>query len=482
MILQSLLAFVPAVLIGLLTVLIAWPGDYRRDLLLKTALGIGLGSGITSCLYFLFSLVMRPRSRVYWLVEAAVLSGLILVAVLLRNKKLPKTVDRPIPPLTNAPNQVTYLLVAVLAVIVLVAAASFTIQSLMQPHGIQDAWNIWNMRARFLFRGGPDWKDLFSPAIYWLNHPDYPFLVTAGSARAWSLIGVESTFVPMVQAGLYTLGLLGVIFAGLGTMRSWGQGALAALLLASSSWFILFGAWQIADVPLDFFYTAAIFLMILSLLPPLPASPGILFLFGMTAGLAAWTKNEGILFLVILLGLWASARIITHRQERLQLREITSLVLGLFLPLIALFWLKVSLAPPNDLFAGQSGESISTRLLDLSRYSLTLAYFWHSIINFSGFPGWTLSILPPLALFTLLFWPANRPQAGRGLLFAALCLVFLSLGYFVIYIITPHDLVWHLRTAANRLVFHLYPPLLVILFWTLRTPEEVAGQFNKETT
>jgi hypothetical protein len=439
---------------------------------------LGLGPGITSCLYFLFSLVMRPRSRVYWLIEAAVIAALVLAFVLQRLKKPRQQKDNPPAP---AMTRVTALLITVFGAIFIIAAASFTIQSLMQPHGIQDAWNIWNMRARFLFRGGPDWKDLFSPAIYWLNHPDYPFLVTAGSARAWSLIGTESTSAPALQAGLYAFALLGVIFTALGMQRSWGQGALAGLLLASSSWFVLFGAWQIADIPLDFFYATSIFLLILTLSSPLPTPSGVLFLFGLAAGLAAWTKNEGILFMVVLLGLWAAARILISRTERLpiRLREIAFLCMGLLLPLLALFWLKLFLAPPNDLFVGQSSESIGSRLSDFSRYSLTLSYLWQSIANFSVFSGWSLSLLPLLVLFTLLFWPARRPQAARGLRTAALCLVLLSLGYFMIYIITPHDLVWHLRTAANRLVFHLYPPALIILFWTLRTPEEVVIQLQK---
>lgn len=478
MILPALLAFVPAVLIGVLTVLLAWPGAYNRNLALKIALGLGIGPGITSCLYFLFSQVLRPRSRAYWLLEAAVLIALLVAAALLAKKKQNEIAVWQENPSPSAPGKITYLLITALAVIVLLASASFTIQSLMQPHGIQDAWNIWNMRARFLFRGGPDWKDLFTPAIYWLNHPDYPFLVTAGSARAWSLLGVESTFAPMVQAGLYALGLLGVIFSGLGIQRSWGQGALAALLLASSSWFVLFGAWQISDVPLDFFFTASVFMFVLTLSAPIPTPPSVMFLFGLSAGLAAWTKNEGILFLVVILGIGAAARLFTQ-PKGLRMRELGGLAMGLLLPLTALFWLKVFLAPPNDLFAGQSDGSILARLSDLSRYSLTLSYLWRSILNFSWFTGWSLSLLPLLAIFALLFWPARRPQTARGLLAAALCLFILFLGYFVIYIITPHDLVWHLRTAANRLVFHLYPPVLLILFWTLRSPEEVVNQLRK---
>jgi hypothetical protein len=450
-------------------VLLAWPGPYRRGLPLKLALSLGIGPGIASCLYFLFSLAARPRSRVYWLLEAAVLIALLVAAFLLNKKKLAQASESPI---HTAPNGITPFLCAAMLLVLIAASASFVSQSLMQPHGIQDAWNIWNMRARFLFRGGPDWKDLFSPAIYWLNHPDYPFLVTAGVARAWSLTDAETTRVPMVQAALYALGLVAVLFTGLGSRRSWGHGALAALLLASSAWFVLFGAWQIADIPLDFFYASAIFLLVTVLAAP-TAPPGMLFLLGLTTGLAAWSKNEGVLFLCALLGLWAAARLWARLPARALVRESASLAFGLLLPAIALFCLKL-IAPPNDLFVDQSSGSLLSRLTDLSRYSLTLSYLWqNSLLNFSGFSGWNVPLLPILALFAWLFWPARRPAATRALWIAALCLVVVGAGYFIILIITPHDLLWHLRTAANRLVFHLYPPLLVILFWLLRTPEEV---------
>ena len=114
------------------------------------------------------------------------------------------------------------------------------------PHGV-------------LFRGAAGWKDLFSPAIYWLNHPDYPFLVTAGTARAWNVINSESTLAPILQAAIYALALGGTLFSGLGLRKSWGQAALALTLLAGSSWFVLFGAWQIADIPLDFFILSSLF-------------------------------------------------------------------------------------------------------------------------------------------------------------------------------------------------------------------------------
>ena len=73
-----------------------------------------------------------------------------------------------------------------------------------------------------------------------------------------------------------------------------------------------------------------------------------ILLAGMTAGLAAWTKNEGILFLAAII----AARFVTvarPRGLRAYLRELRHFVIGLAPPLAVLIYFKVALAPPNDL-------------------------------------------------------------------------------------------------------------------------------------
>jgi len=44
-------------------------------------------------------------------------------------------------------------------------------------------------------------------------------------------------------------------------------------------------------------------------------------------------------------------------------------------------------------------------------------------------------------------------------------------GYFIIYLITPRDLAWHLLVSLNRLFLQLFPSLLFTYFMIVRTPE-----------
>ena len=87
---------------------------------------------------------------------------------------------------------------------------------------------------------------------------------------------------------------------------------------------------------------------------------------GWLAALAAWTKNEGSLFLI--------ATVIAHiviamrsGQYRRALRQSAVFGLGL-LPVSALLvYFKLPLAPDNDLLAGQGWEATWHRLISFKR-------------------------------------------------------------------------------------------------------------------
>jgi hypothetical protein len=62
-------------------------------------------------------------------------------------------------------------------------------------------------------------------------------------------------------------------------------------------------------------------------------------------------------------------------------------------------------------------------------------------------------------------------QDRRFLLTAALCLCGMAAGYFFIYVTTPQNLAWHIRTSLNRLLLHLWPSAVFVFFLIVRTAE-----------
>ena len=242
---------------------------------------------------------------------------------------------------------------------------AFVVCWLGEPHGFWDAIAIWNLRARFLFLGGDHWRDAFAmpdPRF----HTDYPLLIPGSVARCWTYVKMDTSLAPALIALLFTLGTAGLL-GGLVTVwrgRLWGSLALITLLGTKN--YVRIGLYQIADVPLAFFILAAVGLLSVRDRPN-NGGQGCLVLAGMAAGFAAWTKNEGLLFLACLF----PARLLVcgaaHGWKE-ALRELPPLLLGLLPIALLLLYFKARLVGPNDLIRSQTTDTMLGRLGDPSRY------------------------------------------------------------------------------------------------------------------
>lgn len=78
----------------------------------------------------------------------------------------------------------------------------------------------------------------------------------------------------------------------------------------------------------------------------------------------------------------------------------------------------------------------------------------------------------------LLFLGLSYPEQYKiSIYISSIVLLLMLMGYFMVYIISPHDLVWHLNTSLERLFLQLLPSAIFIFFVLLTTPEEM--QINK---
>jgi hypothetical protein len=50
------------------------------------------------------------------------------------------------------------------------------------------------------------------------------------------------------------------------------------------------------------------------------------------------------------------------------------------------------------------------------------------------------------------------------------------LGYVTIYVITPYDLAWHVRTSLGRLLMQLWPAVLFTFFLRIAIPERALAR------
>lgn len=442
------------------------PRPAVEELALDMSLAVGIGLGVSSCLYSLW-LILFGGSRLFLLLEAAGLA-LLLARWIQRRRREPG-----ITPAHGAgfhpagPRWLRPTLLAVFGLLVAVSTAIFAVRSAARPHGGWDATTIWNMRARFLFRGADQWMTAFSDRLGVWTHTDYPLLLPASIARAWSAIGDDTTLVPALVAALFVTATAGLLVAAVARFRGLDQGLMAGIVLLGSRGLVRQGTTQYADIPLGLFVLAALVCIALWL----DGEPGerrrYLVLAGLCAGLAAWTKNEGLLFLLTFLLAFAWASLRRGWRDPGSWRDPGALAVGLLPVLAIVVGFKWLIAPTNDLVAAFAPGDALRQLTDPERFALVAARFGTAAYLLGG---WIVSMPLVLSAYLVIVGLSPSPPPRPALLLGAICLTLTLAGYFAVYLLSPHDLAWHLEVSLYRLMLHVWPGLLFLLFLMARSP------------
>ncbi len=450
MIFSAVVAVGLAWLLGTLTVSLLWPRirSVRMDLSLILPLGIGLGLGLTSALYFAASLVFENPARISTVTE--VLVSAVLAWCLWRRPPSSAIDARP----ATAWLPRTWfglLIVTIFGQVAILAAVATARAYKAEPLGSWDGWAIWNMHARFMFRGSANWPELLrQPAIAW-THADYPLLVPASVARVWAWVGRDAPSASGLVSAMFGVATVGLLIAATARLRSRLIALIGGLLLLGTPFFVTFSSNEHADIPLGFFMLATVALLALS--DREPPARGLSALAGLAAGMAAWTKNEGLLFAVVVGFTWVG-----YEWSRGSRWTIGAFLSGLVAALLPVIYFKISLAPPNDVVSGQLVERLGG-LFDGSRHLLILDALGRDLTRFGEW-----RVAPFLAMLLPLIGPGWQRLSRREWLVAVVIGLMLA-GYYGIYLLTPWDLGWHLSFSLVRLLLQLWPA--VIFFWCL---------------
>jgi hypothetical protein len=343
--------------------------------------------------------------------------------------------------------RVRVVLVALLILNFLLLAFSFATEFGLHPYGGWDGWAIWNNRARFLFRSDAPWERAFSGLQDW-SHPDYPLLLPAGIARLWSLAGAEAVWAAPLLAVFFSVGSPWLVYGSVRRALGKGRALVALLVFASFGAALRHGASQYAD-------TALAFYILLTLISSARyddeegADPRQALLAGFAAGCAGWTKNEGLLFLVVFLWLRVAAHLRRGSAASAR-REFGALGAGLLLPLATLLFFKLRLAPPGDFSAALHGGAWH-QLADLERWLLIATAFAGQLAT----PACAFLATVAMSASLLGGWRSTAPRRQ-----VAGLLPLLFSGYFLVYLLTPRELAWHLETSLERLVFQIWPAVV----------------------
>jgi hypothetical protein len=452
--------------IGFLLIALLWPlrVPSRPQMLLRVFLSFCIGQGIISIVYFLGLIFFgRPDQRIIF-VEILLLIGLLGSFLYRRNKY---GVAAGLEGAAQCVRESPLNRILSLGFFIALAASLFAmiVAAMRGPHGGWDAWAVWNLHARAIYRGGTAWKNIFSPLISW-SHPDYPLLLPLSVARGWQYAGIETTMVPAVFSLLFSFATVGLLYASLSTLRSKEQGFLAGVILLGSTSFLMYGSSQLADIPFSLYLLAAIVLIVLQNSVSSVSNYNLLILAGMTIGFASWTKNEGLAAVVVV----CLAHLVGttwFRGWKHYLHQALFFFAGLVPILAVIFYFKTQISPPSDLLAAQLQKSTLTLSTDYTRHLLISETVGKHLFNYSGY-GINITYL--LAIYLICIGIAHKHKIA--LVTSSLVVFLMFVVFYLVYLTTPYDLAWHLRTSLDRVLLQLWPSFLFIYFLLALTPQE----------
>ena len=455
-----LLPFLIAFLVGFLLSKILIKLDKPIELfLLRIFIGIGLGIGVISILNFI-SLMLLSNKTSYFNSKIfnkilAVLTAILIIYILISEIhkifRIKKSVHV---------SMQFILLSLVLAIAMVFIFDRFWMISAGNSHGGWDAWAIWNLHASFIYFGGDEWRNLFTDILRW-SHVDYPLMTPSMIVFGWKILGNNSRFIPMILGAIYTFGTIGVTYAALLYLRNYKIASIAVLILGFTLTFIREGASQYADVPLAF-YISCVFSLLLIVTSRKNLDYKLFVLIGILLGFSTWTKNEGIVFVVIFFLVLGIKEVL---NKSIEWKMWGALLIG-FIPIEFVLLIFKSITIGNGMVNSLSLQGIMSKLLDYERYKIVIKNTITYLLQFGQKDFSVFIIITILLIITGIKFSLNNNGIVIG--FGVLITTFIL--YLFIYVLTPNDIDWHMRTSFLRLVVQLYPSLIICLFTIMRDP------------
>lgn len=469
MIVSLVLSSLLSLFIGYFFICLFLPRSGRDLFLVKGSLAVGLGIGISSCVFFLWLSVAGPLTIKPVLTEALFLIGIVLINKLRKKNHQQKS--------SSFSEQAVPKIIPISFVIATIGTIiSFLLISLKNPHGGWDAWASWNMWARYIFRGGHLWRE----ALYNLSHDHplpfpiqkpplslhiHPLLLPMSVARYWKYLNHETLAAPILISFLFTFATVGLISSALSLIKSKVHGLLAGLVLLGSPFFIQHGASQYADVPFGFFLLSTFVLIALQERFS-DVNPNLLFLTGITVGLSLLTKNEGGMFLISVI---ISYLVVSLKDKQKFYKKMFFFATGLLPILGVTLYYKAQINISTHLLSSLKSEIVMERVTNLHRYlSVGKAFVEHMI----RFNGWSLLFV---AVFLFLWGAKIKENQKKTIAVLSIVLIVLLIEYFLFHVAFIYDLQHYIRFGLDRLLLHLWPSFVFTLFLTAGNPEPAAA-------
>jgi hypothetical protein len=259
---------------------------------------------------------------------------------------------------------------------------------------------------------------------------------------------------------VYGTALVLLLYAALATLRGRAQALVGALCLLGTPVFLRVVPWQYADVPLAFNLLAVV--ASLALYDQDPTRRPVLVWAGVAGGLAAWTKNEGMVLVLGIIVVRAALMVVRRAPD---LRAAAWFAAGLLPPAVVALYFKIALAPRSPQFSQKAGTMLE-QVLDPERYELILRTGGYELARGMG------PVLVGLIVYALLLGRTRNPRTRSMAANIVPIVIFAVLGYGFTYLTTRADLTWVVTHSIDRLELQLWPSILLAILMYLGSPTE----------
>lgn len=439
-------------------------GEQHRNLRLAWLTPL-LGLIATSIFYFGWINVLGLDRAAYLVLETLVSFSLVFLSRRFAQKAQPTKLDIE-QSSNNSTIEIRHWVVyfSLIGVLVLFAWNSFALIQQFELGG-WDAWSRINLKASFMS------NVVTSPEAFgrYVHHPDYPLMLPSSISRMWFIVGSTNVVVPQILSVAISLLLLLAIFEITMDVHCAEVGLVAVVTCLASVTLWHWAGLQYTDLLLSVLICVTTF----SLYKLTLGDNEYLGLYFVAIGGCAWCKNEGVAFAAIS-GLLTVVFVIARNKDLRSNVSLGGLVGGLMMfgCLAATFGIKLAAPGNTDLFKDQS--NLTDKLFDIHRYQAIGNALLAEAKHFNGF----VLLVCLVALTTLLVTGPSKLKVNFANVLNVVSLTLLSLAFGAIYLITPHDLEFHLSTSIDRLVMLMWPPtvLTALLCTVKQTNGEIADQ------
>ncbi len=215
-------------------------------------LAAGLGIGISSSIVFSSFILFNQFNRLF------IISGNLIVLCLLtiiQILKWNKDKSPIFPPNTFSQKALYPFLFLIIISLPLWIHAHF------YAYGGWDAWSVWNLKAKFLFLSGDDWKRMFT-SILWRSSPHYPLFLPCTILWGWTFINQPDVEASIFTSFLFTFLTIGLLSFALRHKTKSIFSFLTALVILSMPFYIKLSLSQYCDIVVSFYLLASFFCLI----------------------------------------------------------------------------------------------------------------------------------------------------------------------------------------------------------------------------